>query len=273
MIKKARLDFTASWKWEEKDIEQENEWQDQGYSVCAHKPHSAFDQQLDILADKDGNAQETDGEPSRGSGKDSTDIELEGFVFKGCSLREEFKSLIRKSLIRPCLLNGLIKGIPSLFVHGDERKGESIDDGILTPPSRLLSFPDILIHNCIIIHCLQLNRWLLNNRLDPALALPIELIPSPSSLNSPLDTLSPHRTHTQPLIFAQPTRSRSRSSHQSHTQPLIFEQPTRSCSRPIELTPSPSSLNSPLDPLSFFPLKSYPTPHLQTTHPIVKIGF
>ncbi|KAF8512813.1 hypothetical protein JB92DRAFT_2722479, partial [Gautieria morchelliformis] len=79
MIKKARLDFTASWKWEEKDIERENEWQDQGYSVCAHKPHSAFDQQLDIL-DKDGNAQETDGEP----GKDLTDLELEEFVFEGC---------------------------------------------------------------------------------------------------------------------------------------------------------------------------------------------
>ncbi|KAF8509158.1 hypothetical protein JB92DRAFT_3188648 [Gautieria morchelliformis] len=161
MIKKAQLYF---WKWEGKDIEQENEWQDQGYFVCA-KPHSAFDQQLDILSDKDGNVQETNGEPSRGSGKNSTDLELEGFAFKGCDEWEEefiyflsqtisqrltqlpdyqslnnavgslpppalftfpFPSILThvvgllgeefKSLIRPYLLNGLIKGIPSLFV-------------------------------------------------------------------------------------------------------------------------------------------------------------
>ncbi|KAF8522679.1 hypothetical protein JB92DRAFT_3110554 [Gautieria morchelliformis] len=153
------------------------------------------------------------------------------------SLGEEFKSLIR-----PYILNGLIKGIPSLFVdvhalYGEERKGESIDDGILTPQSRLLSFPDILIHNCITVCCLQLNPWPLNNRLDPALALPIELIPSPSLMDDWLDP-------ALPLILGRPTQSHS------HSLPRL------------------TSLNSPLDPFSFFPLNSYPAPHAWTTDPI-----
>jgi hypothetical protein len=55
MIKKARLDFTASWKWGEDDIEQENEWQDLGFSACEHgKKKTEADRQLGLLSEEEG---------------------------------------------------------------------------------------------------------------------------------------------------------------------------------------------------------------------------
>jgi hAT family C-terminal dimerisation region len=53
MIKKARLDFTAAWKCEEKDIELENEWQDVGFSACEHNMRNDFNQLLDLLSDEE----------------------------------------------------------------------------------------------------------------------------------------------------------------------------------------------------------------------------
>jgi hypothetical protein len=52
MIKKVRLDFTSSWKCEEKDLELENEYQDAGFRAFDTLADERFEGLSDMLEDE-----------------------------------------------------------------------------------------------------------------------------------------------------------------------------------------------------------------------------
>ncbi|KAF8578656.1 hypothetical protein K439DRAFT_1361571, partial [Ramaria rubella] len=54
MIKKSRLDFTASWECLEKDVELENDLQDCRFNAHEHAPPTDVDDILDILGEDAG---------------------------------------------------------------------------------------------------------------------------------------------------------------------------------------------------------------------------
>jgi hypothetical protein len=62
MIKKVQLDFTSSWKCEEKDLDLENKYQDAGFGEFDKLADERFEGLLDVLEDQVSETGSDDGE-------------------------------------------------------------------------------------------------------------------------------------------------------------------------------------------------------------------
>ncbi|KAF8580374.1 hypothetical protein K439DRAFT_1619838 [Ramaria rubella] len=71
MIKKSRLDFTASWECLEKDIELENDLQDRGFNAHEHAPPTDVDDIFDILGEDAGAHAEVGGGEFKDASKEA----------------------------------------------------------------------------------------------------------------------------------------------------------------------------------------------------------
>jgi hypothetical protein len=99
-----------------------------------------------------------------------------------------------------------------------------------------------------------------------ALALPIEVIPSPSSLNDP-DLLAlvlalPIEIIPSPSLLNDPDLAIALTLPTEHppSPSSLNSPPDPALALPIELIPSPSSLNSPPDPTLALPIELIPSP-------------